>query len=352
MTETVSYNRTTDTMPYTRVPANTSEQQGLFFKIVCDPGHERTVREMSALSKESREKVWADLSGETTGFVMSKAPAYGATSQSAVEEDSEYIQDCLHHFDVAIQGLARTTGLQLGLNTSLGHDAEFRLGFLRAEEFDPIRAAQRFQRHFDQKVALFGVQKVGDTIRLSDLSPEDMESLESGGLQILPKTDRAGRLVVVSRYREFKYQHKENLLRALWYMIMSVYDMPSLSRVSMVFLGYEVGEYVPVESDLVLQIIRTIKNLPMKFVASHSCYSDSPLETVLDLLVHMLRPFARLRLRLHHGSHQECMYRLMTIGIPISYLPITMDGVLRRDNHIQWLQFRRQQEHNTPNLIL
>jgi hypothetical protein len=32
------------------------------------------------------------------------------------------------------------------------------------------------------------------------------------------------------------------------------------------------------------------------------------------------------------------------MGIPVEYLPITMDGVLHNENHRKWLQFRIYQE--------
>jgi hypothetical protein len=34
----------------------------------------------------------------------------------------------------------------------------------------------------------------------------------------------------------------------------------------------------------------------------------------------------------------------MTMGIPVDYLPVTLDGVLQTENHRHWLQFRVQQE--------
>ena len=49
------------------------------------------------------------------------------------------------------------------------------------------------------------------------------------------------------------------------------------------------------------------------------------------------------------GSHQECRYRLMTMGIPVDYLPVTLDGVLHTENHKHWLQFRVQQEQELGN---
>ena len=34
----------------------------------------------------------------------------------------------------------------------------------------------------------------------------------------------------------------------------------------------------------------------------------------------------------------------MTVGIPVDYLPVTLDGDLRTENHKHWLQFRVQHE--------
>lgn len=40
------------------------------------------------------------------------------------------------------------------------------------------------------------------------------------------------------------------------------------------------------------------------------------------------------------------------MGIPIDFLPITMDGVLHTENHMQWLQFRIREEQVQGHLSL
>ena len=46
----------------------------------------------------------------------------------------------------------------------------------------------------------------------------------------------------------------------------------------------------------------------------------------------------------------------MTMGIPVAYLPVSLDGVLHTENHRRWLQFRVQQEqasaHKRPPQVL
>ena len=44
------------------------------------------------------------------------------------------------------------------------------------------------------------------------------------------------------------------------------------------------------------------------------------------------------------GTHVECVYALMTFGIPPDALPVTMDGELKRKNHLEWIKMRKRQE--------
>ena len=183
--------------------ADTSD--GLYFKIVCDPGHERTTRELRQLPRESRERVWADMTGDL-----------GTAQQvSDPEEDHQFVQECLMKMNNDLQLLTTDENRQ-ALQSQMAYDPMFRLMFLRAEDFDPSQAAHRMVRHFEQKKNLFGTDKLERDIRLSDLSSDDMDSLACGALQFLPRTDRGGRIVFVSRYRNFVYKEKENLVRFIF----------------------------------------------------------------------------------------------------------------------------------------
>jgi hypothetical protein len=45
------------------------------------------------------------------------------------------------------------------------------------------------------------------------------------------------------------------------------------------------------------------------------------------------------------GTHTECLYSLMTFGIPMSDFPMTDDGLeLNRKNHHKWIEMRRKVE--------
>jgi hypothetical protein len=69
--------------------------------------------------------------------------------------------------------------------------------FLRAENFDSQLAAKRMLRFFEQKLELFGPDKLCKDITLRDLNIEDMQCLINGHQQILPTRDSSGRVAIV-----------------------------------------------------------------------------------------------------------------------------------------------------------
>ena len=46
------------------------------------------------------------------------------------------------------------------------------------------------------------------------------------------------------------------------------------------------------------------------------------------------------------GDHVECLYTLMTYGIPADCIPITMVGEIKRKNHVEWVKMRKRQEND------
>jgi len=95
----------------------------------------------------------------------------------------------------------------------------FQLKFLRAEKFDARLAAVRMALYFEEKLALFGEEKLARDILLSDLNEDDMECLKSGYLQVLSDLDFGNRKVIF-HYKALSdcYKERENLLRSFWYV--------------------------------------------------------------------------------------------------------------------------------------
>ena len=51
-------------------------------------------------------------------------------------------------------------------------------------------------RYFEEKLSLFGRAKLTKDIVLDDLSEDDLKTLKSGYLQVLPGCDRSGRKII------------------------------------------------------------------------------------------------------------------------------------------------------------
>ena len=140
-------------------------------------------QQMNRLSIREREKVLYDLHGIQEGTEETPDLIYSALIQ--LEEEIR----CISHKDAYEVALAQ--------DATYVQNEEFRLKFLRAEEFDPKKTALRLVRHFQAKSELFGSKKLTKTIVQDDLSEGDMEVLYSGGTQTLPARDNAGRVVMI-----------------------------------------------------------------------------------------------------------------------------------------------------------
>jgi hypothetical protein len=132
------------------------------------------------LSLDEREEVLDDL--------------HGITEEEASQD---LISRALTALDEEIKQISIKLAYEQALLQSPGYvnDPKLRLQFLRADKFDHKSAAKRLVSFFEAKMELFGPEKVGQVIKLKDLSVEDRAVLETGVIQALPGGDNAGRAV-------------------------------------------------------------------------------------------------------------------------------------------------------------
>jgi hypothetical protein len=164
-------------------------------RILICPRNERTARELKELSQQDRSEVWNDMTGRTDLLPL---------------EDPEQVAQSLKLLN---KELIKIPNKQAFLQTQAMaphyvNQKDFRLQFLRAERFDHKLAAVRLVAHFEEKQKLFPLDQLGRPIRQADLSPDDMETLYSGNLQILPDKDHANRKVLFC-YKAFNNGYKE-----------------------------------------------------------------------------------------------------------------------------------------------
>mmetsp|Transcript_41547 Transcript_41547/g.100033 ORF Transcript_41547/g.100033 Transcript_41547/m.100033 type:complete len:86 (-) Transcript_41547:2067-2324(-) len=74
------------------------------------------------------------------------------------------------------------------------------------------------------------------------------------------------------------------------------------------------------------------------------CLDEAPWLAVVEAFSMIVGKFLRIRLRALPGSHTECMYQLMSLGLPHGVLPVYQNSELRLDYHRQWLEEQYQQE--------
>ena len=95
-----------------------------------------------------------------------------------------------------------STGYILSSSRGLGANVyvnkpSFRLKFLRAEDFDPQKAAIRLMKYLNLVLKLFGAFALTRPIKLTDFKRNEIKVLQAGWMQALPFRDRSGRRVFV-----------------------------------------------------------------------------------------------------------------------------------------------------------
>ena len=141
-------------------------------------------REMNDLTVKERERLYEDLHGVST----------------VQEETPEFLNSCLEQLDVELgkvpQNKRKWLDRAFFLRRSLETDRKFKLKFLRADRYNPGKAAARMAAFFQGKVELFGEDKIVKKITLDDLDPDTVQ--KSGRWRHVSNIrDQAGRRVMI-----------------------------------------------------------------------------------------------------------------------------------------------------------
>ena len=108
----------------------------------------------------------------------------------------------LEQMDTAIEAIqykkksAYYKAVSLGSRYVLRDNISLRVRFLRADEFDSKKAAQRFVNYLDFYYELFGTIALVRPICFDDLQKEEQNILREGSIQLLPCRDRTGRRIL------------------------------------------------------------------------------------------------------------------------------------------------------------
>jgi hypothetical protein len=151
--------------------------------------------ELGKLSLKEREKVYEDVHGVS----------------DPIQETPKLKDECLKNMEDEINLIQEKFAYEQAklISESFVTDRKLRLGFLRAESFDPKKAAARLVKYFNCRLEMFGVEKLSKSITLDDLSDESVSSLGRGCIQILPNRDTQGRAVVISTPTFYEHMKAE-----------------------------------------------------------------------------------------------------------------------------------------------
>lgn len=143
--------------------------------------------ELSRLSFQDRNLIQEEIHG-----VRSMAPM----------ETEQTVKNALFLLEQSIEQLP-ISDKRAYLSAKLMEDEAFvltidmKLCFLRAELFDPSKAAARYAKYLHLLSKHFGPVALQRPLQYSDLTRKEQELCRYGNNQILPTRDRAGRLVIV-----------------------------------------------------------------------------------------------------------------------------------------------------------
>ena len=144
---------------------------------------------------------------------------------STQEEDSELVEQSLERLEEEINLIPSENRVAYDLAKSLSyeyvHNRDFRLMFLRSDRFNAKLAASRLVNFFQHKHYLFGPRKLVQDITINDLDEDDLTTLRSGVLQILPSKDRSGRPIAIIFPGIKQFRTIENVVRFLGFLLVS-----------------------------------------------------------------------------------------------------------------------------------
>ena len=255
-----------------------------------------------------------------------------------IEEGPDFVQERLNQMEIELNKLSRNESLiaydrAVFLSPSIVKDTDFRLMFLRADLFDPRKAARRLTNFFQSKVELFGEDKLLDDITLNDLDEDDMTTLTTGGFMLLPSKDRAGRTIMFVSQKSLKYKSWKNLVRTevmallrakmnrshllffpccdqfrvMWYVKMiAVQELEAqVKGFVSIFYNLDICEHEPQYMEAMKRVKRVLTDsLPYRNVAVHYCLNDPRMLRALAIFKLVTGKNHRLRFRTHYGMFE------------------------------------------------
>jgi hypothetical protein len=295
--------------------------------------------ELNRLSVQEREHVYEEIHGVDT-LAVPETPELveAASSQFHIELLTGFTKEETHAYDYALQN-----------NFQFVHQPDFQIKFLRYALFDAKVAAARFLRYLNLLLKLFGPVALQRPLRLDDLNAEDLKYLKMGFFQLLPSRDRAGRRLIVN-LMNIAAPVRVRIKGYMYVMSELSNDVPT-QRLGCVFIMS--AEQINIKDALRFRDKESklwgeyYHSMLVRIGSIHGIApptSPSLAWKIAEAVYFRLASQELLvRLRFHRGTlaSTETRYTLMSYGIPVDDLPVTVPtSSAKNKNHLQWLKGR------------
>mmetsp|Transcript_77253 Transcript_77253/g.156819 ORF Transcript_77253/g.156819 Transcript_77253/m.156819 type:complete len:760 (-) Transcript_77253:1179-3458(-) len=337
-------------------------QQQTLSELETDPKmvDELIANELNKLSFQERESINEEIHGiEVRNAGVKETPELLQNSFDELEKELQNLRPKFPAFD--------RSQLLFGATTYLNTE-DLRLMFLRCDLFDCKKAARRLCDYTELVLEIYGDFALERRAYLSDLTNFELAVLETGGYQVLPGRDRAGRRILGNLAfdppsRDFGIRPR---MRLSVYCIMSVLEDIETQRKGIVAISW--WHNVNVDDFIIRgKVHKRIHCVPMRVGAFHCCIPSEAKSVrigkkntvaskgVMSYVIKGMTGFSvgsdlRPHLRFHTGSVVECIYALQSFGIHSDQIPVnSSSGKLKTKQHSKWMQLCRLKEESLKN---
>jgi len=228
--------------------------------------------------------------------------------------------------------------------------------FLRTEHYDIENAATRLAMHWKERKLLFGE---GRAFLPMTLNPDgamgscktDMEQLELGYITFPPEDANGRPVIFLDRSNSTKsptYQ-RDCWLRVLWYLVHVICTNPEYQKSGYVVI-INLKDYNPAKCGDRLGAKKMFLYVREcwcpRFKGYHATYGShqTPVKLVEPAIRRMQGRHIRLHLRNHYGYDSDNILAMKEFGLAACHLSPAIGGTFTHEQHMAWLQQRREIE--------
>ena len=274
-----------------------------------------TAKEFVRLPSSEQAQIWNDLTGDE-----GRRRQFGTDGKEyftkGLYEPDDMVEKALKDLDDEIEKLPSEQKRALEMALKMSNDYvgyNFRLKFLRAEKFDARLAAMRMALYFEEKLELFGEERLVREILQSDLDEDDMASLSSGYIQVLNALDLGERKVIfyykaLSNIDDFDcYKHRENILRSFWYVMNVISVSEDVQKLGVVNVVYNLGgmPHSGIDYEKSRRLAKLFKAIPVRFCSFYPCIDTKFWSVVVETFSVIINKYLLMRFKIIKGDHEE-----------------------------------------------